>query len=154
VQFAQAFGHKRILTGEDEKVLNFLMGQGEEKVSASVALLITKHSDKKRAERFLIDCLAAFPHNRTNFLQALSFLVAPESASPVLNVLEECKTKLADNNQDYESITDLIYCSAVLFKLLHQSAYREQIASYLQHPLESIRTAARLCLDELPPGTE
>jgi hypothetical protein len=148
VQFAQAFGQKQTLTSEDERVLDFLMGEGGEEVFASIARLTTKHSKKNRAGRFLAECLKAYPHNRSNFLHALSLLEAPESVPDLTVVFNESKAK-ADTAQDYAAIIDLIYCSAGLYRTIRDATYRDEIARYADHPEESIRTAARMCLAAL-----
>ena len=134
VQFAQAFAGKAALSGEDEQVLGFLMQQDGEMISTSIAKSVAKLSDKKRAARFLVDCLRTFRGTRGNFLMALGDLAAPETAPELSVVFEECTQSIGQNAEDYESMADLLYCSEALFRITAERRYLDVIASYLHHP--------------------
>ena len=139
VQFAQAFKWKPALSSEDEQILDFLMRQDGEMVSSSIAILVTKLSDKKRAARFLTDCLKAFPTSRPNFLTALADLAAPETATDLSLLFQECNHRIAENAQEYGAAADLLYCSAALFKITSERKYFEVISSYLRHENAQLR---------------
>jgi hypothetical protein len=142
VQFAQAFKWKPELTGEDEPILDFLMRQGGEMLSSSIATMVAKLPDKKRAALFLTDCLRAFPKTRTSFLCALADLAAPETTPHLLSVYNECSDKVGENAQDYDFIADLLYCSAALFRTTKEPKYIDLISSYSHHPDERARYQA------------
>ena len=142
VQFAQAFSRKPTLSGEDERVLDFLMEQHGEMVSSSIATLVARHPDKKRAARFVTDCLRAYPKTRGNFLLALANLAAPETASDLLSVYQECSQKIEENVDDYESVVDLLYCSAALYRTTKEAKYQDLITSYLHNPNDRVRPQA------------
>ncbi|TAM79099.1 MAG: hypothetical protein EPN47_19005 [Acidobacteria bacterium] len=142
VQFAQAFACKPVLMSEDEGILGFLMTQGGEMVSSSIATMVAKLPDRKRAAVFLADRLQSFPKARGNFLLALARLAAPETAPHLLSVYKECSDKVGENAQDYDSITDLLYCSAALYTATKDPKYIDLISSYSHHPDERARYQA------------
>lgn len=142
VQFAQAFTWKPALTSEDEQILDFLMRQGGEMLSSSIATMAAKLPDKKRAARFLTDSLRAFPKTRTSFLCALADLAAPETAPHLLSVFEECSDKVRENSHDYESSADLLYCSAALYRTTKEPKYIDLITSLLHNSDDRVRNQA------------
>jgi hypothetical protein len=142
VQFAQAFTWKPALTSEDERILDFLMQEDGEMISTSIATLVAKLPDKKRAARFLVDGLRAFPKSRGNFLMGLADLAAPETTPDLSSVFEECNHNIAQNAQDDDSIADLIYCSEALFTITTEAKYLDVITSYLSHPNDRVRGVA------------
>jgi hypothetical protein len=155
VEFARAFGQKPDLSSEDEWVLGFLMQQNGEMVSTSIGILVGKLSDKKRAARFLVDCLRAFPESRGNFLMALGDLAAPETAGDLSSVFQECSQGVARNALGNESLADLLYCSAALFRITAEANYLQLITSYLRHPNDRARYFAGAsllqALSDVPP---
>jgi hypothetical protein len=148
VQFAQAFGQKGTLNGEDERILEFLMGQGDGRIASVIARLSTKYPDRIKALSFLSHWIEAFPENRTNFVQALSVLT-PESEPMLSRIYHQSEAKISCNPHDHEAIIDLLYSSVGLFKLLRQQEYREKITRFLKHPNSSVSAHASLCLWEL-----
>lgn len=152
VQFAKAFGYKHNLNGEDAKVLEFLMQQEDGRICAMVAMLSTKYPDRTRAVEFLTHCVETFPRDRPNFVQALSRLGAPE-VIPVLSRLYEVSDKKSiDDIQDENSLIDLLYAAAGLYKLLGNRQYRQTIIRFLDHPGAAIRASALLCMREIEDG--
>ncbi len=101
IQFAQSFTWKPTLTDEDDKILAFLMQQDGEMLSSSIATMVPKLRDKKRAARFPTDSLRAFPKSRRNFLCALATLAAPETTPHLLSVYQECSGKIKKNANDF-----------------------------------------------------
>ncbi len=146
VQFARAYGSKRALSAEDEQILGFLMQQSGEMISTSIAILVAKLFDKKRAARFLVNCLRAFRATRANFLAALADLAAPETALDLSLVFQECSHNVAENAQDYDSAVDLLYCSDALFRITAEAKYPDVIASYLHHPSNRVRGVAEMIM--------
>lgn len=146
VQFAQAFKYKPELAGGDEQILDFLMRQGGEMLSSSIATMVAKLRDTKRAAGFLTDCLKAFPNTRGNFLCALADLAAPETTPSLLSVHKECADKVAENADDYGSISDLLYCSAALYRTTKEARYLNIITSYSRHPEKPVRSQAENAL--------
>jgi hypothetical protein len=142
VQFAQAFKWKPVLDSEDELILDFLIRQDGEMLSASIANMVAKLPNKREAARFLVDCLKAYPQNRGNFLTALADLAAPETVSDLSSVFHECSQKIIENPEDHSSLIDLLYCSAALFRTTAEIRYRDLINYYLQHTNDKVRYQA------------
>jgi hypothetical protein len=142
VQFAQAFKWKPVLSVEDEEIVDFLMRQTGEMLSSSIATMVAKLRDKKRAASFLAGCLSAFPKSRANFLCALADLAAPESKPDLLSIFEECNQKIKENAADYESAADLLYCSAALYRTTKEPKYIDLISSYSRHSNDRVRCQA------------
>ncbi len=142
VQFAQAFSDKPVLSGEDERILDFLMKQDGEMVSSSIATAVAKLPDRKRVAGFLTDSLKAFPKTRGNFLCALARLAAPETTPDLLSVYMECSRKVGKGVRDYDSLSDLLYCSAALYRTTKEQKYLDLVNSHLQHPDDQLRSTA------------
>jgi hypothetical protein len=142
VQFAQAFTWKPALTSEDEQILDFLMQEDGEMISTSIATLVAKLPDKKRAARFLVEGLKAFRETRSNFIMALGDLAAPETADDLSPVFQECSHNTAENADDYNSAAELLYCCQALFRTTGERKYLDVIASYLDHPNDRLRGVA------------
>ena len=150
VQFAQAFGRKNTLDDpDDERVLEFLMEQDKGSVCALIAMLSTKYSDRPRAVRFLTHCIEAFPRDRANFLQALSWLAEPATVPVLSRIYRDSEAEIVKNPEDQESILNLLYSSVALFKLRREGKYRDTVARFLEHSNEAVRTNASLCMQEL-----
>lgn len=142
LEFANAFAVKPVLSVEDEEIVDFLMRQSGEMLSSSIATMVAKLRDKKRAASFLVECLSAFPKSRANFLCALADLAVPEAASNLLSVYKECSEKIKENASDYESVADLLYCAAALYRTTREPEYINLITSYSHHPDDRVRYQA------------
>jgi hypothetical protein len=142
VQFAQAFAKKRDFGSEDQDMLGFLMEQDGEMISSSIATLATKHYDKKYAARFLVGCLRAFPKSRGNFLMALCDLAAPETLHDLSAVFQQCSRDITRHPRNYDSVADMLYSAAALFKVTGNRKYLRVIASYARRRNQQVRCYA------------
>jgi hypothetical protein len=148
IEFAQAYGQKRTLSSEDEGILEFLIRQSDGRIAASVALLTTKHPNKKMVTDFLRRSITAFPDDRANFVHALAYVIAPDAAPDLLRVFQECQTRVTENEQNHQAIIELLYCSTALFTIFLDEKYQNVVAAFLNHPAASVRTNAEICIQE------
>ena len=63
LDFAQALAHncKTTFSVEEEKILRFLMEAGDEKIWATIALALCRHSDRELVIRFIVNRIEKSP---------------------------------------------------------------------------------------------
>jgi len=81
--FLNAYRYKPTITADDEKIIEFLMASTDERVQMMIALLSTRHPDKKMVAKFLVARLNSAPEHLPNFLQALTVLGDSDTTSAV-----------------------------------------------------------------------
>src|SRR5579859_1043570 len=86
--FASAFSVKHEITTADERILDFLMSQGDERTILVLALCLTRHSDKERIVSFLGSRLLVGLEPKANIIQALALLGNPLAVGPLQQLLE------------------------------------------------------------------
>lgn len=152
IAFAHAFSQKPTFSLEDERILGFLIDVGSERVWASVAGGLPRHSDRNRILKFLMDRLKSGSEPKANYASALAAL-GDLRAVPAL---EDLHGQLASaissrSTTDNSVILDFVLCCFALAKLKTSDAYRKQIEQFLTHPDQGIRSLAMIYLTGGPP---
>ena len=148
LSFANAYRSKTQFLESDEKVLEFLMAKGDEPVWSTVALCLTRHSNKKMVLDFLLERLRSGSEPKSNFIQAL-YVLGDAAAIPNLHELHgrlSQKTKQAQGELDRWTIYDFLKCCEALAYLEKMEGYREEIRRFLDHPDELVRIQAQMAL--------
>jgi hypothetical protein len=148
LNFARAFRQKRQIAERDEKILEFLMTEGDEPLWSTIALCLTRHSDRKVILSFLLERLGSGTEPKANFIQAL-YVLGDIAALPSLHELHDRlaeETEHAEGREDRRKIADLLKCCEALAYLEKSERYKDQIRRFLEHPDESIRVQAQLAL--------
>lgn len=155
ISFAHAFSQKPHFSQEDEQILDFLMSVDDEKVQSTIALGLTRHSQRRRVLQFLIDRLQSpNSESKANYAYALGALGAGE-AGPPLRVLHDRlsrKIDLAGATADRALIFDFVVCCSSLSKLEASREYLDQIRPFLDHPDKSVRGFSKVYLEGGPPS--
>lgn len=152
--FAQAFSVKPEITQEDERILEFMMKSTDERVLASIASCLTRHSDKGMVLPFLTDQLrSAGAESKANFLQALSMLGDREAIPAVKALHDRLAADIRREGAQAKEwlILDFVVSCSALNELERTTAYRHEIEPFLSHPSEHVRKSSKIWLDGGPP---
>lgn len=142
--FVTAFRHKPHFSLDDEKILEFLLKNGNDEIWVNLALCLTSHSDKKLIFRFLSERIKSDFRPKANFCQALGVLGDPSAISVLLGEYRDDQAIIAAAGGAAERsiIMDFLSCCAALKLLNAPGDYVADIAKYLNHPDEGIRRSA------------
>ena len=151
--FAQAFGVKSEITQEDERILEFMMRSRDERLLASIARCLTRHSNRKMVLSFLIERLQSDGESKANFLDALSKLGDREAIPKVRALHDRLAAEIRRQGAETSewSILDFVVSCSTLYKLGGETAYRDEIEPFLHHPSESVRTFSKISFEGGPP---
>lgn len=148
IDFANAFSQKPQISKSDEDVLEFLVEKGDEPIWSTMALVLTKHSNKKMVMNFLLERLGSGSEPKANFIQAL-YVLGDSAAVPGLVVLHDRlreQLKNAHPHADSWVVIDFLKCCEALVYLEGTEHYRHEIQSFLTHPDQRIREGAKAAL--------
>ena len=138
-KFASAFSQRLDMDDNDERLLDFLMENGETPIWRSIALAVARHRNRSRALGFLSARIAEGITPVANFYQALGMLLASECV-PVLQAALSRHRHEVDKHpsieawQDRFTYLDYLSCSAALFLITRQEEYRDNLKKMMQHP--------------------
>lgn len=148
LSFAMAYRFKPDILPEDEKILDFLMASGDERVWAAIATCLLRHSDQSKVKNFLLKRLQSSPEPRMNFIQALSLIGGSQVVSELRQfhdrIRDEIPTVPAEKRRDL--ILEFLFGCSGLWKLKNDRAYREEIKSFSNDSDEIVRQTATLLL--------
>ena len=127
------------------------MQVGSKKVWSRIALCVTKHSNRDRVFRFLLERAQNEPDLRSNYYQALE-VFNDSRAIPLLTrqykaykksgVLAKSELRLSELMQ----VFDYLNCSRALLALDGSQEFEAAIQEMLTHPNEKVRASAQLLL--------
>lgn len=151
--FARAFAEKPKFSGEDERILDFLMGAGDERVWVSIASGLPRHSQGKRVLNFLIDRLKSGSEPKANYMHALSTLGDSQAVLSMKDLYKRISGEIAKagTKADKLLIFEFVVCCSSLAKLEGSSAYQDEIRPFLNHPDEHVRAFSKIYLEGGPP---
>lgn|SRR5258708_806998 len=147
-RFASAFSQRLDMDDNDERVLDFLMENGEPPVWRSIALAVARHRDRSRAISFLLARIAEGISPVANFYQAIGMLSAPECAPILREALLRHRQEIEVHPfvhawHDRFIYLDYLSCSATLFRITRQQEYRDILDAMLRHPDRIVSQLAR-----------
>jgi hypothetical protein len=147
LDFAKAFQAKRDFSQSDEQVLDLLMEKGDDRVRATIALSLTRHSDKVRVLRFLSERATNQQEGRGNFIQAL-YVLGDRNAVPGLRKLHDKLQKhLSEHGRsDLGLVFSFLTCCEALAALDSPAPYNDEIRLFLDDANELIRLHAERAL--------
>lgn len=153
LSFAHAFSQKPAFSSEDERVLDFLMDAADERIGASIAVGLTRHSQRKRVLNFLLGRLESVSESKSNYTHALSIL-GDVGAIPALKALHDRLASSIKKGDRVEEgiLLDFVSCCSALMKLEGTSAYADEIRPFLSHPNGAVRDFSRIFLQGGPPS--
>lgn len=149
-KFAGAFGFsgRTQLTDNDQRLLDFLMENGDSQVWRAIAIVVARHRDRNRALNFLLTRVTDETDHLANYYQALGILSAPECVPTLTKSLSAHRRKVDLHTYeqgwgDWSIYSDYLACSATLFRITGREEYRDNLKGMLQHPDETIRQKIR-----------
>jgi len=149
LKFAGAFSARAELNDDDQRVLDFLMDNGDPEIWCTIALSVARHRDRNRATEFLLKRVKEDGGPLSNYYQALGMLPTQECV-PVLKAAllnHRREVELHPSLQSWGDrffYLDYLSCSATLFKITGLEEYRANIEGMLLHPDEAIRKMIRM----------
>jgi len=148
LDFANAFRSKVEITNSDEKVLEFLMGKGDERVWSTMALCLTRHSNKAMTLDFLLERLNTGSEPKSNFIQALYVLGDPAAVPRLLELHDRLseQVKETQGTADRWIVYDFLKCCEALVYFGGVELYQDEIRPFLDNPDERIRNHAQRAL--------
>ena len=149
LEFAQAFQQRQRLTPEDERILEFLMSNGDDRIWSTIALVLVHHSNRRLVVEFLVEKLLSTAEPRANLIQAL-YVIGDRSTLPVLRQMHDRLSREVSSDErtdDAMKIVDFLTACKALAYLEKSARYESQIRSFLAHPDEIIRIQAQLALE-------
>ena len=148
LSFAIAYGFKPEILLEDEKILDFLMAAGDERVWVVIAICLLRHSDKSKVRNFLIERLRSSSEPKMNFIQALSLIGGSEVVSELRRFHDRVREGIptASKEKRRDMILEFLFGCSGLWKLEDDKAYPEEIESFSNDPDEIVRRTVALLL--------
>src|ERR1700727_2203358 len=77
-EFAMAYGSKPTMTVEDEKILNYLMGEAGRDIWWSLPMILVRYPDRARVLQFLQDRIEEANTSKANYYQVVGLMHAVE----------------------------------------------------------------------------
>lgn len=155
LSFVGAFKQKPRFSSEDEHILEFLAVNGTVVLWEMLALVLTKHSNKKMVLNFLLDRMKSGPRPKANFCQALGVL-GERAAIPALHAEYDSGVREIGRMGaavDRGVLVDFFCCCAALHSLKAPGSFLGDIRKYVNHPDSSIKQAAKRILREAMTAT-
>lgn len=145
--FAGAYSARLPRTDNDQRILDFLMQNGDRRIWRKIALSVARHRDRSCALKFLLARVADGLPPLSNYYQAFQILLAPESVPLLLDALSKHRREVelhpsVRTPAERLMYSDYLYCSATLFKITGQEEYRANIRRMLAHSEEVVRQRA------------
>lgn len=147
LMFAGAYSARIPQTDNDQRILDFLMQNGDTRIWRKIALSVARHRDRTCALKFLLARVADGIPPLSNYYQAIQILSAPESVPALVGALSRHQQEVELHPSVRTSVekrvySDYLYCSATLFKITGQEEYRSNVKRMLEHPEEVVRQRA------------
>ena len=154
IAFAGAFSQKPHFSLEDEKILDFLMDNDDERVWVSIAHGLTRHSQKKRVLHFLLERLKSGSESKANYVYSLGPLGAAEAVPQLKGLHDRLLREIAQagTKANKALILDFVVCCSSLAKLEGSSTYRDEIRPFLDHPDKHVQAFSRIYFEGGPPA--
>ena len=148
LRFASAFSARPKLNDEDQRLLDFLIENGNVDVWSAIALTAAKHQNRQRAIEFLLTRVTMQEGVLANYYQAIAELATVECVPVLTEALSKHRQDMdlhpsIANWSDRFAYLDYLACSAALFRITGEQGYRANITTVLSHPDELVRQMAR-----------
>lgn len=151
--FVRAFGRKPSFSPEDERILDFLMKADSEPILESIAISLTRHSQRERVRDFLIERLRRGSGPKANYAHALGLLRDSQAITALKDLHDGLAENIKENRADQGVILDFVSCCSALKKLEGSASYDEEIRAFLDHPNQAVRNFAKVFLEGGPPSS-
>jgi len=150
LDFAHAFSVKPKVTPEDERILDFLMEEGEPYIWRTIAILLPRHRDRERVLAFLLERIREEGEYKANFFQALR-LMGDNRAIPALRAaFDDYRKKFRVGTGAPVKFVYFSYlsCCEALWALEGSTEYKDAIEEFLKSDDKDVRSFAELMLSD------
>lgn len=151
--FVRAFGRKPSFSPEDERILDFLMEADSEQILESIAISVTRHSQRERVRDFLIERLQRGSGPKANYAHALGLLRDSQAITALKDLHDGLAENIKENRADQTAILDFVSCCSALKKLEGSVSYDDEIRTFLNHPSQAVQNFAKVFLEGGPPSS-
>lgn len=139
-----AYQAKPTITEQDEKLLDFIMREGDELIFSSIASVLTRHRDTHRVAAFICERIAKQAQPLANFYQAIEKLAYTQCIPQLLVKLKSLENAGVNPLGDNKLLSiDFLYCCRALWKLTGSVQYFNKIKEFTQSTDEIVRGAAK-----------
>jgi hypothetical protein len=146
--FASAFRLKPSMTVQDERIIDYLLSNDDQRIWVIVSRMLTRHSDRGKALHLLENCLfRASEVPKGNFIQALAFLV-PDSLPTLQRWMAETTPNADLLGNQTDAAFDLGYCYGVLSRYQPDPQALEEILRHLNLPAQEALLRGRRAAEE------
>ncbi|HEY1800486.1 MAG TPA: hypothetical protein VGG46_06060 [Terriglobales bacterium] len=148
--FALAFQCKSGLSTNDERILTFLMQNGDEIVWMTIASMLCRHSDRESVIHFLLERIEKSSKSRTNYYQAIEILGDSRFLhvlEPQFESLQESMSVVKDTHDDYKTELEFIQLCRILWILTNDHRYEGAIRMFSNHRMEFVRQRVNQLLE-------
>lgn len=154
LEFCAAYRAKQKLTREDELILDFLMKNGDAAIWETIASMLPRHPQRRRALTFIRRQVQKQPPPLANFFMALAILRDVKSVPFLRRRYRRYVTsdKLTPESSDHMSCIDYLYCCRALWGLTKHTEYRTAIADFERANDPVVRGFATGLLKSPPAG--
>jgi hypothetical protein len=148
-RFASAFSERVELDDNDQRVLDFLMENGDARVYRAIAISAARHRDRGRAVDFLLTRVKERVRPLANYYQAIGSLLASECVPALREALSSHREEIALHPtlqiwDDRFIYLDYLSCAATLLTITGQEEYRAYLSEMRSHRDEVIRQMVRM----------
>jgi hypothetical protein len=147
--FAFAFSKRPELNDEDEKLLTYIIVNGEPRIWCDIALLATRSRDRGQAIDFLVARVKEGSGTLANYYQALGKLEDPRTISVLKEAFaqhtETVRVCSLQHPSTYRfAFLDYLACCAALLLITRDSQYRHILLEMSHHQNTTVRKLARV----------
>jgi hypothetical protein len=144
--FVRAFALKLTVSAEDERIIEFLISQPDERLREMIASMAARHSNRDLALEFLLAQASTARLKRENFLQALGLIRDPRALPRLRSFYAEdmAEVTAAPDRISPELARDLVLCCEALENTPGSGTGWATLKDLKQHSNEQIRSVANL----------
>lgn len=151
LEFAFAFSAKAELSPNDDEILSFLMGAGNEAIWSSIALTLVRHSNKEAVFQFLLNLVQKPRPGCANYFQALEIL-GDKRAVPALRGFYQAYREQQKGEVPHDLLSeayweaDYLRLCKTLHTLDRDQEFEDAIKEMLNHSDQDVRARAKRLL--------
>jgi hypothetical protein len=155
IDFAHAYAAKPDMTQEDEKILHFLLDEGDDNICESLAQMMVRMSQPEPVIRFMIARLRTEIDEPANYIQALGLAKVTEAVPAILpyyrkyrEAVEVEKTTGVPEDVIFGPVpySRYIWCCEALWRITGAEEYASNIRGFLNHSHAQVRCWAEMAL--------
>jgi hypothetical protein len=137
-----AYVSKPTMTVEDQKILNYLMGEAGRGIWEMIPGILTRHPDRTRVLQFLKHRIEEDHASKANYYQALGVMKASEAESLLREEMDRLEAGVKEPPNESRIEIDYIACVEALFALSHDASLKKKLEPFLKYGDKAIQYQA------------